>query len=94
MILYLYRSAFPCENSQVLPFVKENSFVDGELSAVDFGVTFENSESEEVLDIENNKLLLGLQFLDRGVLVPDRRRGDHHICIILLMELNIITKFY
>jgi len=54
MILYLYRSAFPCENSQVLPFVKENSFVDGELSAVDFGVTFENSESEEVLDIENN----------------------------------------
>jgi hypothetical protein len=78
MVFNLNLGTSPGKNSQVLAFVEKNSFTDWKFASENFSLSFENSQTNEVLNLIDYELLFRPQLVDVGVLIPDFGWPDHH----------------
>ena len=71
MVFNLDLGCSPREDSQILPLIEEHSLVKGQLSTKDFGLSFQQSHPDEILNAIYSQLFLGLKIIDIGLPIPN-----------------------
>lgn len=84
----------PCENGQVLIFIKEHNFIKRQLPPKHFALSLEQSDPNEVLYLVDSQLLLRFEVVHFWLLKPNFLWDNEFVHLVVLFINNWLLLGY